>query len=43
MGDVGCLVNMAARLVGCLEGTVPKVDVAGAVKKKGRLQVLDYK
>ena len=31
---VGCLVNLVALLVGCLGGTVPKVDIARSVKKK---------
>ena len=38
-----CLVNLASLLVGCLGGSVPKVDLDKAVKKKGKLQVLDFK
>ena len=34
MGKVGCLVNLAALLVGFLGGSVPKVDLAGEVEKK---------
>ena len=34
MGKVGCLVNMAAFLVGCLEGSVLKVYISGVAKKK---------
>ena len=33
MGKVECLVNMAALLLGCLGGSVPKVDISEAVKK----------
>ena len=33
-GKVVCIVYMAALLVGCLGGSVLKVDLAGAVKKK---------
>ena len=43
MGKVGYLVNIAAIIVGFLGVSVMKVDIAGAVKKKGRLQVLDCK
>ena len=35
MGKVGCLVIMVALLVGCLGGSVLKVDLNGTVKKKG--------
>ena len=31
---VGCLVYLAALLISCLGGSVLKVDIAGAVKKK---------
>ena len=34
MGKFGCLVNMAALLLGCLGGSVLKVYLAGVVKKK---------
>ena len=34
MVKVGCLVNIAAILVSFLGGSVPKVDIAGVVKKK---------
>ena len=34
MGKVGCPVNMDALLVRCLGGSVPKVDLYGAAKKK---------
>ena len=34
MGKFGCLVNMAALLLGCLGGSVLKVYLAGTVKKK---------
>ena len=34
MGNVGCLVNMAALLVGCLGGSFKKVDLARVAKKK---------
>ena len=34
MGKVGCLVDLEALLVGFLVGSVPKVDLAGALKKK---------
>ena len=43
MRKVGCLVNVAALLVGLLGGSFLKVDLVGVVKKKGRLQVLDLK
>ena len=43
MGKVGCIVNLAALLVGCLGGLVPNFDLAGAVKKKPQLQVMDCK
>ena len=43
MGKAGCLLNLAALLVGCLVGLVTKVDIYGVVKKKGRLHVLDCK
>ena len=35
----GCLVNIVALLVGCLGGSVVKVDNYGALKKKLRLKV----
>ena len=35
LGKVRCLVYLAALLIGCLGGTVLKVDLAGVVKKKG--------
>ena len=38
MRKVGCLVNMAALFVGFLRGSVLKVDLAGAVKKKGNFR-----
>ena len=41
MGKFGCLVYMLALLVGCLGVSVLKVDLAGVVKKKWQLQVLD--
>ena len=34
MGKVGCIVNMAALVVGFLGGSVQKVDLAVVVKKK---------
>ena len=34
MGNVGCLINPAKIPVGCLEGSVLKVDLYGEVKKK---------
>ena len=34
MGKILCLVNIVAVFVGCLGGSVPKVDIAGEVKKK---------
>ena len=34
MRKVGCIVNMAALLVGFLVGSVLKVDIAGVMKKK---------
>ena len=34
MRKVGCLVNMAALLVGFLGVSVLKVDISGSVKKK---------
>ena len=34
MGKVGCLVNLTTLLVGFLGGSVLKVDITGAVKKK---------
>ena len=34
MGKVGCLVYLVASTVGCLGGSVLKVDPAGAAKKK---------
>ena len=34
MRKVGCLVNMAALIVGFLVGLVLKVDLAGVVKQK---------
>ena len=34
MRKVGCLVNIAAILDGCLGGSVTKIDLSGAVKKK---------
>ena len=34
MGKVGCLVNLASLLVGCLGNSVLKVDIYGVVKKK---------
>ena len=34
MGRVGCLLNMVALLVGCLQGSVLKADLSRAVKKK---------
>ena len=43
MGNVGCILHKVALLVGCLGDLVLKVDIDGAVKKKGQLQVLDYK
>ena len=43
MGKVGCLVNMAENIVGCLGGSAPKVYLDGTVKKKGYLQVLDWR
>ena len=33
MGKVGCLVNLAALLLGFLVGSVPEVDISGEVKK----------
>ena len=33
MGNVGCLVYMAALLIGCLGGSVLKVDLSGLVNK----------
>ena len=33
-GKVRCLLNIAALPLGCLGGSVPKVDLSGAVKKK---------
>ena len=33
VGKDGCLVYMATLILGCLEGSVLKVDIAGAVKK----------
>ena len=35
MGKVGCLVNMAALLVGLLVGSVLKVGLSWEVKKNG--------
>ena len=35
MKKVGCLVNMEARIVGFLVGSVMEVDLDGVVKKKG--------
>ena len=35
VGKVGCIVHLAAPLFGCLVGSVLKVDIAYAVKKKG--------
>ena len=35
--EVGCLVNMAALVLGFLGGSVQKVDLAVVVKKKGQL------
>ena len=32
-GKVGCLVGMSERIVGCLGGSVLKVDITGVVKK----------
>ena len=43
VGKVGCLIYLEALLVCCLGGSFPKVDLSGAVKKKGQLQVLDFK
>ena len=40
MRKVARLVNLAALLVGFLGGSVIKVDLTVAVKKKRRLQVL---
>ena len=34
MRKVGCIVNLAALIVGFLGGSVMKVDVVGGVKKK---------
>ena len=41
VGKLGCIVYLAVLLVSCLGDSVLKVDLAGAVKKKGQLQVLD--
>ena len=38
-----CLVDMAELIVVCLLGAVLKVDITGAVNKKGWLHVLDCK
>ena len=35
VGKVGCLVYMVALLLGYMRGSVLKVDLSGAVKKKG--------
>ena len=43
MGKVEFLVNLAALLLGCLGGSVPKVDLSWEVKKKRQLMVLDCK
>ena len=43
MIKVGCILNMAALIAGFLGGSVLEVDIAGAVNKKGRLQVLDFR
>ena len=43
IANVGCVVNLAALLVGYLGGSVTKFDLYGSVKKKGQLQVLDFK
>ena len=42
MQKFGWIVNMAALLEGWLVGSVPKIDLAWAVNKKGRLKVLDF-
>ena len=34
-GKVGCLIYLAANIVGFLGGSVLKVSIAGEVKKKG--------
>ena len=34
LGKVGCIVYMAALLLGCLVGSVLKVDLSGVVNKK---------
>ena len=38
MGNFECHVNITALLLGCLGGSVMKVDISGAVKKKGDLR-----
>ena len=43
MGEVGFLVNLVVLLVVCLGGSVLKVDISGAAKKKGQLQVFSLK
>ena len=43
IGKVGCLVYLAAVLVGLLGGSVLKDGLDGAVKKKMRLPVLGFK
>ena len=43
MRKFGCLVNLAALLVGFLGGSVMEFDLAGVMNKKGILQVLDCK
>ena len=34
MVNFGCLLNLVSLIVGCLGGSVPKVDISGAAKKK---------
>ena len=43
MRKVGCLLNLEALFVDFMGGSIMKVDIAGVVKKRGQLQVFDYK
>ena len=43
VGKVECILYLAALLVGCLRGSVLKVDLTGVINKKGQIQVLDFK